>query len=392
MDIRKLQKAVGEAGFDGWLFCDFNNRDAIAYRILGLDFEKFTSRRWFYLVPSSGEPIRLVSKVEPSRLDSLPGEKRTYLSWRDLADELERMLRGKNVAMQYSPEDAIPYVSLVDAGMIDLVRAAGARIGSSADLVQVFEAVIDDAGYQTHVEAGRLIHAIKDEAFALIGDSVKNGKGLTEYDVQRFIIRRFEEQGLDCMGEFPIVGVNGHPSDPHFEPTPDNTVVIREGDTVLIDLWAKLARPGAIFYDITWVGFVGTNPPDEYLKIFTVVRDARKAAVEFVRERFARHQQCFGYEVDDACRSVVQAAGFGEFFIHRTGHSIGVNVHGNGVNIDNLETRDLRRLVPGICFSVEPGIYLPGRMAVRSEIDVFIRQDGSVEVSGPQQEELILVS
>jgi len=188
------------------------------------------------------------------------------------------------------------------------------------------------------------------------------------------------------------VGTNEQPADPHFEPTPDNARPIRHGDTVLIDLWAKLEKPGAIFYDITWVGFVGTNPPDEYLKIFTVVRDARKAAVEFVRERFARHQQCFGYEVDDACRSVVKAAGFGEFFIHRTGHSIGVNVHGNGVNIDNLETRDLRRLVPGICFSVEPGIYLPGRMAVRSEIDVFIRQDGSVEVSGPQQEELILVS
>ncbi|HOA13672.1 MAG TPA: M24 family metallopeptidase [Myxococcota bacterium] len=391
MDIRAIQKAVGEAGFDGWLFCDFNNRDALAYRILGLDFQKYTSRRWFYLVPSSGEPIRLVSKVEPSRLDTLPGEKRTYLSWRDLSEELERMLSGRLVAMQYSPEDSIPYISIVDAGMVELVKAAGARVASSADLVQVFEAVIGEDGYRSHIEAGRIIHAIKDQAFALIGEHVRSGRDITEYEVQRFILRRFDEEGLDCMGEVPIVGVNGHPSDPHFEPTPENTVVIREGDTVLIDLWAKFAKPGSIFYDITWCGFVGTNPPDEYVRIFETVRDARKAAVSFVRERFARHQKCFGYEVDDACRSVVQASGWGDCFIHRTGHSIGVNVHGNGVNIDNLETRDLRMLVPGICFSVEPGIYLAGRMAVRSEIDVFIRKDGSVEVTGPEQESLILV-
>lgn len=391
MDIKAIQKAVSEAGFDGWLFCDFHNRDSIGYRILGLDFEKHTSRRWFYLVPASGDPVRLVSKVEPSRLDALPGEKRTYLSWRDLSEELERMLSGKLVAMQYSPDDAIPYVSIVDAGMVDLVRSAGAKIASSADLVQVFEAIIGEDGYRSHIEAGRLIHAIKDEAFALIGDSVRAGKDITEYEAQQFILRRFAEEGLDCVGEFPIVGVNDHPADPHFQPTSENTVVIREGDTLLIDLWAKLARPGAIFYDITWVGFIGNNPPEEYVRIFECVRDARKAAVEFVRERFARRQKCFGYEVDDACRSVVQAGGYGDYFIHRTGHSIGVNVHGNGVNIDNLETRDLRRLAPGICFSVEPGIYLPGRMAVRTEIDVFIRKDGTVEVTGPEQESLILL-
>lgn len=391
MDIKVIQKAIGAAGFDGWLFCDFHNRDGIAYRILGLDFERFTSRRWFYLVPARGEPIRLVSKVEPSRLDALPGEKRLYLSWRDLAEELETLLRGKRVAMQYSPEDAIPYVSMVDAGMVDMVRTAGATVGSSADLVQIFEAVIGEAGYQSHKEAGRRIHAIKDEAFALVGDSVRNGRAMTEYDIQQFILGRFAAEGLDCMGELPIVGVNGHPSDPHFGPTPENTAVIKEGDTILIDLWAKLAQPGSIFYDITWCGFVGSNPPAEYVKIFNCVRDARKAAVEFVRERFCRRQQCFGYEVDDACRSVVQAAGYGDLFIHRTGHSIGVQVHGNGVNIDNLETRDLRRLVPGICFSVEPGIYMAGKMAVRTEIDVFIKHDGEVEVTGPEQEDLILI-
>jgi Xaa-Pro aminopeptidase len=391
MDLTAIQRAVRDAGLDGWLFCDFHNRDALAYRILGMDFGKFTSRRWFYLVPAQGEPVRLVSRVEPSRLDVLPGEKRFYLSWRQLAEALHDLVGGKTVAMQWSPEDAIPYVSLVDGGLLELVRAAGATVASSAELVQVFEAVIDDAGYASHLEAGRRIHAIKDEAFALIRDALAAGRDLTEYDVQRFILRRYDERGMDCLGEVPIVGVNDHPSDPHFEPTPENCRVIRRGDTILIDLWAKLTTPGAIFHDITWCGFAGDAPPPEYARIFQVVRDARDAAVAFARDRFAAGREVAGWEVDDACRAVVIAAGYGDFFIHRTGHSIGVQVHGNGVNIDNLETRDLRRLVPGICFSVEPGIYLPGRMAARTEIDVFVRPGGEVVVTGPAQRELILV-
>jgi Xaa-Pro aminopeptidase len=391
MNLEAIQQAVREAGLDGWLFHDFHNRDQLGYRILGIDGAKFTSRRWFYLVPATGEPVRLVSRVEPARLDALPGEKRLYLSWRELAASLAALVGGKRVAMQYSPDDAIPYVSIVDGGVIDLVRAAGATVASSADLVQAFEAVIDDAGYASHVEAGHRVHKVKDEAFALIGDALRTGKALTEYEVQQFILRRFAEEGLDCMGENPIVGVNDHPSDPHFEPTPANARVIARGDTILIDLWAKLATPGSIFYDITWCGYAGDTPPAEYARIFGVVRDARDAAIAFARDAFADGRGCAGWEVDDACRAVVIAAGYGDFFIHRTGHSIGIQVHGNGVNIDNLETRDLRRLVPGICFSVEPGIYLPGRMAVRSEVDVFVREGGEVVVTGPAQRELILV-
>lgn len=391
MNLTDIQQAIRSMNLDGWLFCDFHNRDALAYRILGLDFGKFTSRRWFYYIPARGEPVRLVSRVEPARLDALEGEKRMYLSWRELHSELRRLVEGMNVAMQYSPDNAIPYVSLVDGGTIDLVRSVGARVVSSADLVQTFEAVIDDAGYASHLSAGRRIDRIKDEAFAEIGRSVREGLGRTEYDIQRFILRRFEEEGLDCMGEVPIVGVNDHPSNPHFEPTPDNARVIKQGDTVLIDLWAKLATPGSIFYDITWCGFVGAEPPPEYVEIFRIVRNARDAAVAFARERFAQKADCAGWEVDDACRAVVAASGYGPYFIHRTGHSIGVQVHGNGVNIDNLETRDLRRLVPGICFSVEPGIYLADRMAVRSEINVFIRPGGVVEVTGPTQTDLILI-
>ncbi len=391
MDLDKLQSAVRDAGLDGWLFCDFHNRDALAYRILGMDFGKFTSRRWFYLVPAAGDPVRLVSRVEPSRLDALPGEKRLYLSWGDLQGALKILVGGRRVAMQWSPDDAIPYVSTVDGGMIDLVRSAGATVVSSADLVQVFEAVIDEAGYRSHLDAGTRVHAIKDEAFALIRDALASGREVTEYDVQQFIVRRFDESGMTCHREWPIVGVNDHPADPHFEPTPQNARVIRRGDTILIDLWAVDKAPGSIWHDITWCGYAGTEPPEKYVRIFNVVRDARDAAVDFARKRFAEGTGCAGWEVDDACRAVVKAAGFGDFFIHRTGHSIGTAVHGNGVNIDNLETRDLRRLVPGICFSVEPGIYLPGEMAVRSEIDVFVTHDGQVEVTGPAQRDLVLL-
>lgn len=272
-----------------------------------------------------------------------------------------------------------------------MIRKFGHEIVSSADLVQVFEAVIDEKGYQSHLEAGKIIQQIKDEAFAEIGKAVHGRKRVTEYDIQQFIVRRFEEENLTCENEFPIVGVNEHPANPHFEPTFENAYVIKEGDTVLIDLWAKKKEPGAIYYDITWCGFVGKNPPTKYVEIFHIVRDARNAAVRFIRDKFARGEPCFGWQVDDVCRQVVKDSGYGSYFIHRTGHSIGTKVHGNGVNIDNLETKDERQLVPGICFSIEPGIYLEGQMAVRSEVNVFITMQGEVVVAGDEQQELVLI-
>lgn len=391
-DIARIQKEIAAAGCDGWLLCDFHNRDKIAYQVLGLDFGKFTSRRWYYWIPARGQPVRLCSKVEPARLADLPGEQRFYLSWRELHDGLRGVLGGaKKVAMQWSPDCNIPYVSIVDGGTVDLVRRLGYEIVPSAGLVQTFQAVLDDAAYRSHVEAGRRVQKIKDEAFALIGAEVRTGHTITQYDAQQFILRRFAEEGLTCLGENPMVGTNEHPADPHFEPTPANARPIRQGDTLLIDLWAKLDQPGAIFYDITWCGFVGKNPPAKYVELFHTVRDARNAAVAFVRERYAAKQKVCGWEVDDVCRAVVKQAGYGDFFIHRTGHSIGEQVHGNGVNIDNLETRDEREIVPGICFSIEPGIYLKGEMAVRSEIDVFVTPAGKVDVCGAEQDELILL-
>jgi len=391
-DITRIQRELAAAGVDGWLFYDFHNRDAISYHVLGLDYGKFTSRRWFYWIPSQGEPVRLCSKVESTKLDALPGQKRLYLSWRELHASLKAMLGpARRVAMQYSPTANIPYVSIVDGGTVDLVRSLGYEVVTSAGLVQTFQAVLDGAAYQSHLAAGELVQRIKDEAFALIARELRAGRSLTQYDVQQFIVRRFGEEGLTCKGEFPIVGTNEQPADPHFEPTPANARPIRKGDTVLIDLWAKLDQAGAIFYDITWCGFVGPNPPAKYVEIFRVVRDARDAALAFVKDRYAAGQPVFGWEVDDVCRAVVAKAGYGDYFIHRTGHSIGEEVHGNGVNIDNLETRDERQLVPGICFSIEPGIYLAGSMAVRSEINVFITPDGRVDVAGDMQREPILI-
>ena len=392
MELDRIQKAISDKGIDGWLFYDFHHRDAMAYRILGLDFSKFTTRRWFYYIPAKGEPVRIVSAVETKKLDSLTGEKKVYRSWEELHRVIrETLTNAREIAMQYSPNNNIPYVSVVDAGTIELIQSFGVTVVSSADLVQTFEAVIGKEGYNAHLEAGVNVQQIKDEAFELIGEKIRKNEKITEYEVQQYIVKRFEEEGLTDDGDHPIVGVNDHPADPHFEPTEENTYTIKKGDTLLIDLWARKNDDTGIYYDITWCGYIGENPPAKYVEIFNTVRDARNAARDFIRERFAKNEPCFGYEVDDVCRQVVIDAGYGDYFVHRTGHSIGREVHGNGVHIDNLETKDERELVPGICFSIEPGIYLPDEMAVRSEIDVFITHDREVVIAGDEQEKLILL-
>ncbi len=391
MNLSAIQQALRQRKLDGWLLCDFHNRDHLAYRVLGLDVTKMTTRRWYYFIPAKGEPRKLVHSVEPRKLDTLPGKKEVYLPWTQLHASLKKMLGApKKIAMQYSPKNNVPAVSLVDAGTIELVKSFGHKIVSSADLVQVFEATIGEEGYRMHKEAGVVVDRIRAEAFDQIRNAVATGSGMTEYDLQQFIMRRFKEEGLITVDP-PIVGTNEHPADPHFESTPENARPFKQGDTVLIDLWAKVNKPGAIYYDITWVGYIGDQPPAKYQEIFNVVKSARDAAVAFVKDRFAKGKPCYGWEVDDACRSVVKKAGYGKYFVHRTGHSIGEEVHGNGVNIDNLETKDERQLMPGSCFSVEPGIYLEGEMAARTEINMFIRHDGVPEVTGEIQQELVRV-
>jgi Xaa-Pro dipeptidase len=391
MDVKIIQEALREKGLDGWLLCDFRNRDYLAYRVLGLNFEKMSSRRWYYYIPARGEPKKLVSVVERQRLDSLPGKQMTYLSWNELHASLKKMMGPrKKIAMQYSPLNHVPYVSMVDGGTIELLKRLGYRIASSADLVQTFVSVISEEGYRTHMAAAAVMDRIMEEAFEQIRQGVMSRSGVTEIGVQQYIMRRFKEEHLVTYDP-PMVGTNEHPADPHFDLTPENSRLFKEGDTVLIDMWAKKDVPGAIYYDITWVGYIGATPPRQYQEIFAAVKNGRDAAVEFVRQKFAREQVCYGWQVDDACRNVVKKAGYGRYFLHRTGHSITEETHGNGVNIDNLETKDERALLPGCCFSIEPGIYLQGKMAVRTEINMFIRHDGIPEVTGKVQQELVLL-
>ncbi|MDX9755826.1 MAG: M24 family metallopeptidase, partial [bacterium] len=336
---------------DGWLFCDHHNRDTIAYAVLGLDGAKMTTRRWFYWLPAQGEPVKLVHQIEAGRLDSLPGAAIRYASWRELHTHLARLLQGKpRVAMQYSPDNNIPMVSLVDGGMIDLIRSFDVEVISSADLVQYFLARLDEEGIALHRRAGEKIQRIKDEAFALVAASLRDKEYKTEREIQQYILRRFDEENLTCDGHAPIVAVNEHASDPHFDVPEEGSALIQQEDRLLIDLWAKEKTPKGIYYDITWCAYAGATPPDAYAELFLTVVRARQQGKALVQKQLAAGQAVFGYEVDDTVRQVITAAGYGPYFTHRTGHSIGTEVHSIGVNIDNLETKDERQLIPGICF------------------------------------------
>jgi Xaa-Pro aminopeptidase len=292
--------------------------------------------------------------------------------------------------MQYSPKNNVPYVSMADAGTVELLRSLGYKVVTSADLLQMFVSVIPQEGYASHMQAARVMDIIRAEAFERIGEAVRGNTGATEYDVQQFIMRRFTEEGLTTYDP-PMVGVNDHQADPHFDLNRENARPFKVGDMVLIDMWAKKNVMGGIYYDITWVGYIGDSPPRKYVEIFNAVKTGRDAAITFVKDKFAKGQVCYGWQVDDVCRNAVKKAGYGKYFIHRTGHSITEETHGNGVNIDNLETRDERALLPGCCFSIEPGIYLESEMAVRTEINMFIRHDGVPEVTGEMQNEIVLI-
>lgn len=390
MDLQAIQNALKEAGLDGWLFYDFHNRDMIAARILNMDTKRFASRRWFYFIPAEGEPQKLVHRIEPWRCDHLPGEKHIYLPWQEQHRLLRDILKwSKKIAMQYSPMNSIPYVSIVDAGTFQLVKSFGVEIVSSADLVSKFESHLSMEDWQSHVEAGKILQMVKDEAFKEICRRVKSGNNPTEYQIYEYMVNMMKTNGL-AFNDGPIVAVNEHAADPHFEPTPGNTFRMKEGDLVLIDLWAKLNKPRSIYYDITWMGYIGETVPEKIENIFQIARNGRDTALNLVRRRFSRRESLYGWEVDDACRNVIKESGLAEYFTHRTGHNIGEEVHGNGVNIDNLETKDERLIIPGTCFSVEPGIYMEHeKIGFRTEIDVFVTDEGNVEVSGAIQEKVI---
>ena len=370
MDIPFIQKQLNRLGLDGWLLYDFQGINPLARRLAGFDREMIT-RRWFCLVPTKGEPMWLVSRIERSHFDGKPGTVRTYMSWPSLRDGLASMLAGRRkVAMEYAPGGTIPYVSRVDMGTIELVRAAGGEVVSSADLIQWCLARFTPPALATHLEASRHLYSARDAALAVIGEHLTSGRRITEYDVQQVIAEYFAANGLVTNGQ-PIVAAGRHTNDPHYQPSESGSAAIEEGELVLLDLWAKLDSPGAVYADITWMAFAGEQVPDEYGRIFTIVVRARDAAIAYVQGAVERDEEIRGWQVDDAARAAVVEAGYGESFIHRTGHNIGIDDHGIGVNFDNLETHDERVVIPDVCCSVEPGIYLD-LFGIRSEVNIYI--------------------
>jgi Xaa-Pro aminopeptidase len=393
MKLDAIQSALREAGVDGWLFYDHHHRDPIAARILGLDEKAHITRRWYYFVPATGEPRKLVHRIEQGRLDVLPGAKAQYSSWQELHAGLETMLAGaRRLAMQYSPNNDIMYVSMVDAGTVEFLRGLGKEIVSSADLVSQFEAVLSAEQIASHAVAQRAIDALLAEGWKEMGRRLRPSSGnagaLTEFDMVLWLSEAMRREGL-VWDNGPNVSVNANSSDSHYEPTAERSAPIREGDFVLIDIWGRVDSPGTIFYDITWTGVVGREPSPREQLVFETVRNGRDAAIALVESAFAAGRPICGFEADDAARNVIRAAGFGEFFTHRTGHNIAQELHGSGAHLDNLETHDQRRILPHTCFSVEPGIYLP-EFGVRSEIDM-LTAPGKAWVTGKIQRELVRI-
>ena len=396
--VAEIQAALREANLDGWLFYDFRRSDPLAYRILRLPAQGVTTRRWFYYVPVVGEPVSVVHSIERYRLDALPGRKIVYRSWQELHGAVRDALASgglknkrvllRKVAMQYSPNNDIPYVARVDAGTLELVRSMPAvTVVTSADLVQQFEAALTPEQLAMHREAADKLHKVIMEGFAEIGRRVSAGETPTEYDIQQFMSRRLAEEGMTAGGGNVSVGANS--ANPHYHPTAERNAPIRRGDFVLFDISEKLRKPGAIVADQTWVGYVGETVPEEHVRVFNIVKEARDSATEFVRAAVREGRQIRAAEVDDVSRGRIKRAGYGEQFTHRTGHSIGEEGHGNGANIDNFETRDSRRIIARTCFSIEPGIYLEGRFGVRSEINVYVGER-DIEVTGqPVQTEIV---
>ncbi len=393
MNLDAIQTALREASLDGWLFYDHHHRDPIAAGILGLDPQAHITRRWYYFIPAEGEPRKLVHRIEQGRLDTLPGGKAQYSSWQELHAGLREMLgSARTVAMQYSPNNDIMYVSMVDAGTVELLRGLGKQIVSSADLVSQFQAVLSEEQMATHAVAQQAIDAIVAEAWLEMGRRLRPASGrpatLTEFDMVQWLGEAMRREGLVWQNG-PDVSVNANTSDSHYEPTAERCSPIREGDFLLIDIWGRVNQPGSVYYDITWTGVVGREPSAREQLVFSTVRDARDAAISAVQTAFAANRSLCGYEADDAARAVIRDAGFGEYFTHRTGHNITEEIHGPGAHLDNLETHDARLLLPNTCFSVEPGIYLQ-EFGVRSEIDMMTAP-GKAWVTGRMQRELVRI-
>jgi Xaa-Pro dipeptidase len=393
MNLSAIQNALREAGLDGWLFYDHHHRDPIAAGILGLDPKAHITRRWYYYIPATGEPSKLVHRIEQFRLDTLPGPKAMYSSWQELHAGIATLLAdATNIAMQYSPNNDIMYVSMVDGGTLEFLRSLGKNIVSSANLVSQFEAVLTEEQKASHIIPQQAIDRILVEGWKVIGQHLRPSVGsptpYTEYDHMQWLSEAMRREGL-VWADGPNVSVNAHSSDSHYEPTAAVSAPIQNGDVLLIDIWARDNKPGSVYYDVTWTGIVGREPSEHEQKVFETVLGARDAAISFVEKAFAENRAIAGFEADDAARAVIEQAGFGKYYTHRTGHNITSEIHGPGAHLDNLETHDIRQLLPNTCFSVEPGIYLP-EFGIRSEIDM-LTAPGKAWVTGKIQRELVRI-
>ena len=380
-DLSAVQNALKQFGFDGWLLYDFRGSNVLAQRVLQLPDNFVSSRRFLYFIPAEGEPRKLVHRIENDVLDHLPGQKTIYLKWQELEAGIGSLVTGcQRLAMEYSPRNGNPYISKVDGGTVELVRSFGCDIQPSGDLISIFEATLTDEQLQSHYAACDVCNAAFGIAWKFIAEQVRKNGSVDESAVQDLIMQHFADYNLTTY-HAPIVGVNENGGNPHYETGTGSNTAIKEGDFVLVDLWAKQDIPGAVYSDLTRTGFVGMDVPEKYTKIFNIVAAARDAGIERVKAAFAKAEPLQGWQVDDSVRTVIEAAGFGEYFCHRTGHSMGQETHGNGTHIDNLETHETRLLLPRTLFTIEPGIYLP-EFGVRSEIDIYIHADGTVEVTG----------
>ncbi|MCB1107450.1 MAG: M24 family metallopeptidase [Chlamydiia bacterium] len=389
VDIKKIQKQLELYKVDGWLLYEFHGSNPLALEIMKVPKAMLMTRRCFYWIPVEGSPIKIVHKIESHNLDHLPGEKKLYSTWKEMHQFLEEILQEKEkVAMEFSPKQAIPTVSLIDGGLVDLIRGYGPKVVSSAPFLQAFTCVWTDEQYAMHKEAAMVLENAANDVWALIKKSLDQGELIDEYQVQQFILKEFEKNGCETEGK-PICAVNKNGADPHYCPTEGRSTAIHRGDFILIDLWCKKKKEGAVFADITRLGVASKEPTKRQQEIFQLVRAAQKGGTDLIIERYEKGKEIKGAEVDAKVRSIIEKGGYGEYFTHRTGHNIHTENHGPGANLDSLETDDSRPLIPRTCFSIEPGIYLPGEFGVRLEYDVYIHEGGEVEVTLPPQEAIV---
>jgi len=387
-DLKETQSAIREFGMDGWLMYDFRGINYLAARIANIPEDELGSRRWLYFVPAEGTPQKLVHAIEAAQLDHLPGDKTVYLKWQELEAGIRDMLgQHQTIAMEYSENAGNPYVSRVDAGTVELIRSMGKTVVSSGNLIQYFEARLTDEQWESHLRGDKLNQAAFEMAWQTIADHVRTGKSLREARLQQIVMDYYHANNMTTYHP-PIVGVGPNSGDPHYSPEAGSDREIKEGDLVLLDMWAKLDEPGAIYTDLTKVGFVGETVPETFTRIFNIVAEARDAGINVAKHAFTSGQTLFGWQVDAASREVIEKAGYGQYFNHRTGHNIGQETHGNGAHMDNLETREDRTVIPRTCFSIEPGIYLD-EFGIRSEINVYISPDKQVIVTGGLQTEIL---